>query len=128
MPELSEVSYSGDACIEAIHDYYQFLTKVYLNESDVVKPPEGGWPSIAAEALDGLKKSGYANYHTSELLDNTKSRRLKRWPNVTSRIGMKLLRGFERRVGCPRLSNHHRGRRAQRRRSSTRHWTYQRWL
>ncbi|KAI0005595.1 hypothetical protein F4779DRAFT_598215 [Xylariaceae sp. FL0662B] len=46
MPELDEVTYSRDACVAAVRDYYEFLTKVYLKDSQVIQPPEGGWPSI----------------------------------------------------------------------------------
>ncbi|EPE31961.1 hypothetical protein GLAREA_12043 [Glarea lozoyensis ATCC 20868] len=56
MPDLSEITYSQSATVAAFRDYYQFLTKLYLKESDVVEPPEGGWPLITAERLAGLKK------------------------------------------------------------------------
>jgi len=56
MPELCDVSYSRDECIAAIHNYYQFLTKMYLDESMVIHPPPEGWP-FDAEALRELGKS-----------------------------------------------------------------------
>lgn len=60
MPELDQVTYSRDACITAIRDYYEFLTQMYLNPSQVISPPDGGWPSIANPApgvLEGLGKT-----------------------------------------------------------------------
>ncbi|KAI5920303.1 hypothetical protein F4810DRAFT_440493 [Camillea tinctor] len=60
MPELDEVSYSRDACITAVRDYYEFLTKVYLKESQIIEPPEGGWPSIVnadPSVLESLGKT-----------------------------------------------------------------------
>src|SRR5437868_6411977 len=57
MPPLSEISYSREACIAAVREYYAFLAKMYLNESDVIEPPEGGWPSIPTETFQGLAKS-----------------------------------------------------------------------
>lgn len=56
MPELSEITYSTDATVAAFRDYYQFLTNLYLNESDVIEPPEGGWPTISPTVLEGLGK------------------------------------------------------------------------
>ncbi|KAJ4987061.1 hypothetical protein SVAN01_07477 [Stagonosporopsis vannaccii] len=57
MPPLSEVRYSRDDCISAIRDYYSFLTKMYLNEDEVLEPPEGGWPNITAHNLKGFDKT-----------------------------------------------------------------------
>ncbi len=57
MPRLSEIGYSRDACIAAVRDYYSFLTKMYLKESIVMEPPEGGWPAITAGKLRGLGKT-----------------------------------------------------------------------
>jgi len=45
MPELSDIAYSRDATIAAFRDYYQFLTKMYLKESDVIEPPEDAGPA-----------------------------------------------------------------------------------
>lgn len=33
-----EVTYNRDECIAVIRDYYQFLTKLYLDESGIVEP------------------------------------------------------------------------------------------
>lgn len=57
MPQLSEIGYSRDACVAAVRDYYGFLTKMYLDESDVIEPPEGGWPTITTDNLQSLGKT-----------------------------------------------------------------------
>ncbi|KAI1403244.1 hypothetical protein F4819DRAFT_237305 [Hypoxylon fuscum] len=60
MPELDEISYSRDATVGAVRDYYAFLTKMYLNEDIVITPPEAGWPSITGadeNLLAGLGKT-----------------------------------------------------------------------
>lgn len=46
MPDLEDISYSRDETVAAANDYYDFLTKMYLKESDIIKPPAGGWPSV----------------------------------------------------------------------------------
>ncbi|KAI1868292.1 hypothetical protein JX265_007115 [Neoarthrinium moseri] len=46
MPEFDDITYSRDACVATVRDYYKFLTKMYLPECQVVEPPQGGWPSI----------------------------------------------------------------------------------
>ena len=60
MTELEDITYSRSATIAAIRDFYQFLTKVYLNDSQVIHPPEGGWASIIdadPTALESFGKS-----------------------------------------------------------------------
>ncbi|EAQ89740.1 predicted protein [Chaetomium globosum CBS 148.51] len=57
MPQLDEVSYSREATIAAVREYYRFLTRMYLNECYVAEPPEEGWPEINTEALSGLGKT-----------------------------------------------------------------------
>ncbi len=57
MPSLSEIKYSRDECISALRDYYDFLTKLYLNKSSIIEPPKEGWPSITPESLQGLGKT-----------------------------------------------------------------------
>lgn len=57
MPSLDEITYSREACVTAVRDYYSFLTKMYLKKSYVVEPPEGGWPSITPECLRDLGKT-----------------------------------------------------------------------
>lgn len=41
MPSLGDVTYSREEYIAEIRDYFHFLKKVYLEESDVEAPPEG---------------------------------------------------------------------------------------
>ncbi|KAK3298442.1 uncharacterized protein B0H64DRAFT_74994 [Chaetomium fimeti] len=57
MPDIHEVSYSREATIAAVREYYRFLTRMYLKECDVAEPPEEGWPEIDTEALSGLGKT-----------------------------------------------------------------------
>jgi hypothetical protein len=57
MPRFDEISYTERECIATITDYYRFLISMYLNESSVEWPPEGGWPQITPEAFAGLHKS-----------------------------------------------------------------------
>ncbi|KAI1772845.1 hypothetical protein F4818DRAFT_126372 [Hypoxylon cercidicola] len=58
MPELEEITYSRDATIGAIHDYYSFLTRMYLNEATVIMPPEAGWPNITSADESHLERLG----------------------------------------------------------------------
>lgn len=57
MPKLCEINYSHVECMSAIHGYYKFLTKLYLNESDVLEPPVEGWPDITTSTMQGLGKT-----------------------------------------------------------------------
>ncbi|KAL1610147.1 hypothetical protein SLS60_001812 [Paraconiothyrium brasiliense] len=57
MPTLNEVNYSREACINAIREYYRFLTKMFLDEDEILEPPEGGWPDIMPSALQQLGKT-----------------------------------------------------------------------
>jgi hypothetical protein len=57
MPHFDEVSYSESACIAAITDYYKFLVSMYLDESSVEWPPEGGWPQLTPAAMKDMNKS-----------------------------------------------------------------------
>jgi hypothetical protein len=57
MPRLSEISYSHEAAVAAISDYFDFLAKMYLDESAILRPPEGGWPEITPDRLQGLGKT-----------------------------------------------------------------------
>lgn len=38
MPDLEDISYSRDETVAVANDYYDFLTKMYLKESDIIKP------------------------------------------------------------------------------------------
>jgi hypothetical protein len=57
MPQLNQVRYSREVCVTAVRDYYNFLMKMYPSDSEVIEPPEGGWPSITAENLAGMNKT-----------------------------------------------------------------------
>lgn len=57
MPELCDISYSEDECVAAIRDYYDFISKMYLDRSVIMEPPEGGWPMITPEIMEELGKS-----------------------------------------------------------------------
>ncbi|EFR01055.1 hypothetical protein MGYG_04058 [Nannizzia gypsea CBS 118893] len=57
MPELYDITYSREECIAAVRGYYQFLTTLYLKESVILEPPEGGWPSITPNAIQQLGKT-----------------------------------------------------------------------
>lgn len=46
MPSLEDITYSRDETIAAVRDYYQFLTKMYLDEAKVIEPPPEGWTHI----------------------------------------------------------------------------------
>ncbi|CAK7219529.1 hypothetical protein SCUCBS95973_003846 [Sporothrix curviconia] len=58
MPELDDIAYSRDECVQAVGDYYRFLTQMYLDEDDFVYPPDdgNGWPSINKENLADVNK------------------------------------------------------------------------
>lgn len=49
--------YDLDTTVTAFRDYFEFLTKMYLDESAIIWPPEGGWPHITEEAAAALGKS-----------------------------------------------------------------------
>jgi hypothetical protein len=57
MVDLEDIAYSRDECINAVRDYYEFLTKMYLPESSIVEPPDGGWPEITKQSMKGLGKT-----------------------------------------------------------------------
>ena len=40
-----------------IHDYYNFLIKMYADKSAFIWPPPDGWPTITAASQRGLGKS-----------------------------------------------------------------------
>jgi hypothetical protein len=46
MPRLKDMTYSREGTIAAVRSYYEFLTRMYLDESQVIHPPPTGWPSI----------------------------------------------------------------------------------
>jgi len=57
MPMLEDISYSREACIAAVRDYYHFLTQMYMEESVVVEPPKGGWPSVTSDSMRDVNKT-----------------------------------------------------------------------
>ncbi|KAI4700334.1 hypothetical protein J4E81_004372 [Alternaria sp. BMP 2799] len=57
MPMLEDISYSREACIAAVRDYYHFLTRMYMEESVVVEPPKGGWPSVTSDSMRDVNKT-----------------------------------------------------------------------
>jgi hypothetical protein len=68
--EYPNVSYSREATIAAIADFYTFLTHMYLNESEVIYPPAEGWPSIVnadPATLKDLSKSDEVLYLLAHL-------------------------------------------------------------
>ena len=56
MPELEDIHYSRSDTIATIRSYYHFLTQMYLDESYIIEPPSGGWPSITPHSAT-LSKS-----------------------------------------------------------------------
>jgi hypothetical protein len=46
MPSLEDIEYSRDETVAAVRDYYQFLTKMYLDEAYIIESPPAGWPDI----------------------------------------------------------------------------------
>jgi hypothetical protein len=57
MPLLNKISYSRDATVAAVRDYYGFLVDMYLPKSQVLQAPDGGWPTITSDAWTGFGKS-----------------------------------------------------------------------
>jgi hypothetical protein len=57
MPLVSDISYSRQATVAAIRDYYRFLVSMYLDESNVQEPPENGWPSIPLNGWKNFDKT-----------------------------------------------------------------------
>jgi hypothetical protein len=49
--------YSRDEFIAAIRDYYEFLATMFIDRSCIVESPQGGWPSITAESMQGIRKT-----------------------------------------------------------------------
>ena len=78
MPELSEITYSRDDTVAAVRDYYQFLTKLYLDPSYIITPPPSGWPSITTqhsildkcdEVIDLLRHLPYIKTTLNDTID-----------------------------------------------------------
>lgn len=45
-PALEDLVYDRALTIATITDYYTFLTKMYMKESQIIHPPPQGWPTI----------------------------------------------------------------------------------
>lgn len=58
MSESEDMTYSRTDTMAAVSDYYKFLTTMYMDDSQVVYPPTGGWPSILNADPDVLKLLG----------------------------------------------------------------------
>jgi hypothetical protein len=56
MPGLEDITYSRDETIAAVHDYYEFLTNLYLDKDKIIFPPPDGWPEITTRSFT-LSKS-----------------------------------------------------------------------
>ena len=54
MSDCEDVTYSRTDTIAAVSDYYKFLIAMYMDDSQVVYPPPGGWPSIVNADPDVL--------------------------------------------------------------------------
>jgi hypothetical protein len=57
MPTITDISYSREATVAAVRDYYRFLVSMYLDESSMQEPPEGGWPSIPLNGWRNFDKT-----------------------------------------------------------------------
>ncbi|KAF4553891.1 Hypothetical protein D9617_5g067660 [Elsinoe fawcettii] len=55
MPALYDASYSEAETIAAVRNYCRFLSRIYLDTSDILEPREGGWPM--AEVPDAFDKT-----------------------------------------------------------------------
>ena len=62
MPRVSEITYSRDATVQAFRDYFQFLVFMYMDQSNIVEPPESGW--------DEINPRGWVNFDkTDKVID-----------------------------------------------------------
>ena len=76
--EPEGITYSRAETIAAVTDYYKFLTTMYMDDSQVVYPPAGGWPSIVNTDPDILKLLGKSDEVLSLLAHLPYIRRLCR--------------------------------------------------
>lgn len=60
MLSVRDISYSCEATVAAIRDYYRSLVSMYLDETNVLEPPEGGWPSIPPNGWGNFGKTDEA--------------------------------------------------------------------
>jgi hypothetical protein len=50
--------YCREEFINAIRDYYKFLAEMFMDPSRIIEPPQGGWPNITPESMQGTHKTG----------------------------------------------------------------------
>ncbi|KAK7962864.1 uncharacterized protein PG986_003689 [Apiospora aurea] len=46
MSQLDDIHYSRYETISAVREFYTFRSKMYIDDSDILEPPEGGWPHM----------------------------------------------------------------------------------
>ncbi|KAF3056383.1 hypothetical protein GL218_06733 [Daldinia childiae] len=51
--------YTRDQYVAIINDFYTFLTRMYISDSALKHPPEGGWPNITPENCSGFGKNAF---------------------------------------------------------------------
>jgi hypothetical protein len=56
-PSIYEITYSRDATVKAFRNYFQFLSAMYADESEIEEPPEGGWPTISPNGWSKFDKT-----------------------------------------------------------------------
>jgi hypothetical protein len=49
--------YSQDECIATVRDYHSFLSTLFMDSHFIIEPPEGSWPNITPETMQGLNKT-----------------------------------------------------------------------
>ncbi|KAK8074527.1 hypothetical protein PG997_009190 [Apiospora hydei] len=79
MSQLDDIHYSRDETISAVREFYTFLSKMYIDESDILEPPEGGWPHMenlrcigkTDEVMELLRRLPYLRNKHPEAEDGT---------------------------------------------------------
>lgn len=56
-PSIYEITYSRDATVKAFRNYFQFLSAMYADESQIEEPPEGRWPTISPNGWPKFDKT-----------------------------------------------------------------------
>lgn len=49
--------YDRDQVVKAVTDYYEFLTRLHVEDDDIKWPPPEGWPSITKDRFGPLDKT-----------------------------------------------------------------------
>jgi hypothetical protein len=57
MSSVSDTSYLHEATAAANRSHHRLLDSMYLNEFNVLEPPEGGWPCIPPNGRPVLDKT-----------------------------------------------------------------------